>query len=120
MIKHYIEFFYTSEPPVGPVEMEIAERNDLYGSIPVGASGYRFFDRKEEVIDGETVKFARYNISPYVFYGRCFSLKEVRKYLGRKSTFYRFMKNNNYKRAVLTDDGNLICLEKEDKVITMF
>lgn len=117
MLKHYVEFFYTGKFPVGPEEEEIAERNSKLVKLPEGACGYRFFDREENVIDGETVKDEPYNYSPYIYEGELLTIKDVKKLEGRKSLRYKFMKKNGYQRAVLTKDGNIICVEEGDRIV---
>lgn len=120
MTKHYVEFFYTSKIPVGPEEKEIAERSDDLVRVPKGASGYRFFDREETIVDGEPVKDDPCNFSPYIYFGTSLTQKDVRKLYGRKSPIYKFMKGKEYYRAVLTDDNVIMCVEEDDKILKIF
>ena len=119
MTKHYVEFFYTSRIPVGPEEEEIAERSYNLVKVPKGAIGYRFFDREENIVDGKPVESYRYNYSPYLYWGMPLTQKDVRKMYGRMSPFYKFMKEKEYDRAVLTDDNNIFFVEDEDRILTI-
>ena len=117
MLKHFVEFFYTSKIPVGPEEEEIEERRDSLVKLPKGASGYRFFDREETIVDGELVKDDPCNFSPYLYFGELLSRKDVKKRCGRKSLIYKFMKAKDYSRAVLTGDNTILCVEEDDIVL---
>lgn len=118
MVKHYVEYYYT-KGPVKILSEPIEERDDAMVKLPKGVSGYRFYDIKEETLSDKTTREEPYNISGYTFYGTEFTLKEIQKRLSRRSPLVKFMKKCGYKRAVVTPDETIICLEERDRVLSI-
>ena len=63
MLKHYVEFSYPGAFFSEYSSEEIAERKAELVKVPEGAFAYRFYDREEGEVDGETLCGERKNYS---------------------------------------------------------
>lgn len=117
MLKHFVRFFMAAAYDLGPVDQEIEERDDLLVELPEGAIGYCFVDKDVSVVDEKPVVGEDLNVTPYKFFGVPLTRKQVKAQFGSKSLYYIFMKKKHYKRTVLTKDGILFCVNKEDHII---
>ncbi len=115
-LKHYVTFYY---PGILMNEEEtrlISSRRDKI-EIPKGSFGYRFFDRTETELDGETLKGKPKNHSGIHYLGKKMSLAEVKKELPAEKILISNMECNGYKHVVKTIRGNFQPLERRDKII---
>ena len=117
-LKQYVTFYY---PGILMNEKEvklISSRRDKI-EIPKGSFGYRFFDRIETRVDGETLKGKPKNHSGIYYLGRKMSLAEVKKELPKEKILISNMEGNGYKYVVKTIRGNFQPFEKRDKIISV-
>lgn len=117
MLKHYVEFSFPvaffSEYEI----QEVAERNPKLITVPEGAFAYRFFDRTEGVVDGETILGKSKNYSPITYFGTEYTLEEVKAQFPECTTLISNMEGNGWNRVVKTRRGNWQPLEEGDTVI---
>lgn len=117
MTKHFIEFFFTDNFPVGPVVRPIKKRDDTIVKLPEGAIGYRFFDREEMIVDGHPMFGGRYNVSNVRYYGTTFTLNQIKRVFDGAEQLVEIMKELGYERAIITKNNSVFFIEKEDLVM---
>ena len=117
MLKHYVEFIFSGNFSNESIIKEIAERNLKLITVPERAVAFRFFDRSEIVVDGETLVGYRKNISPLTYFGTDYTLEEVKKYFPERTLLVTFMKFYEWNKVVKTCEGNWYLLEEGDMVI---
>ena len=118
MVKHYVEFFFTGAFFNDRQILEIKNRDPKQIMIPSSAFAYRFFDRTESVIKGEKLIGEKTNISPYTFFGKAYTLKEVKANFPKLKTLIKNMESNGIKKAVYTNQGTWQALNNDDIVIS--
>lgn len=120
MIKHYIEWFYPGTFVSESQGSEVATR-EAPTERPNGTYGYRFYSRSEVELDGEQLVGARKDISPMTFYGKEFTLEQVRAlpedWPGQNSILISNITRNGYERMVRTVRGNWQLLDPADVVV---
>lgn len=117
MLKHYVKFSFPGAFFTEHAIQEVAERNSQLITVPEGAFAYRFFDRTEEVVDGETLLGKEKNYSPITYFGTAYTLEEVKTQFPECTTLISNMEYNGWNRVVKTRRGNWQPLEEGDTVI---
>lgn len=117
MLKHYLEIFYPgllfSESEIK--EVENRDPNNVV--IPDNAYGYRFFDRIELIREKDTLTGPKKNYSPMTYFGRAYTLEEVKKLFPKEEILIKNMIHNHWRVAVKTRMGNWQILRDGDVVI---
>lgn len=105
MLKHYVEYrILFSETSV----KEVSERDVKAVNMPDGCFGFRFFDRTVTVIDGETLKGDRKNVSGWYYQGEKMTLEQVKATYGSDHDYrilIAIMEHNGYGALVKTKFG---------------
>lgn len=117
MTKHYVEFSFPGEFFSEYTVQEVAERNPELVKVPEGVFAYRFFDRSEAIVDGETIVGDRKNFSPLTYLGTAYTLEEVKAQFPECTPLISNMECNGWNRVVKTRRGNWQPLEEGDTVI---
>lgn len=118
MLKHFVEFCY----PVSFVReytcKEIAEREPKMVKLPAGAFGYRFYDQ-EHITNGDQLIMIgkERNYSGYTYFGKLYTLEQIKKDFPEKTSLILNMKINGWDKAVKICDEEWVILNEEDKVI---
>jgi hypothetical protein len=119
MIKHYVEFLYPGILVSETSSREVKKREQPR-QIPRNCFGYRFFDRREAVVDGEKLVGKPHKFSGNFYFGEAMTLADVKKLQPRDN--YKIlignMESNGYKRVVKTEFGQFMPIEKGDKVLS--
>lgn len=118
MLKHYVEFSFPGAFFSEYSVKEVAERNPELITVPEGAFAYRFFDRIETVVDGETLTGERKNFSPFTYFGTAYTLEEVKAQFPEYTILISNMECNGWNRVVKTLRGNWQPLGEGDTVIS--
>ena len=82
MLKHFVEFSYPGIIFSDYSHEEIAERKPELVTVPKEAFAYRFFDQVQTVVEGELLTGERKNYSRYTYFGKVYTLEEVKKEYG--------------------------------------
>lgn len=102
MLKHYVEFlfpgFFLNEHEV----KEVAERNPELIVVPEEAFAYRFFDQEETIGDGEKLVEERKNVSPLTYFGKVYTLEEVKAQFWKYDPLIFNMECHGYNKVVKT------------------
>ena len=117
MLKHYVRFSFPGILLNEYKTEEVAERNPELITVPEGAFAYCFFDRTEEVVDGETLIGEEKNFFFFFYFGKEYTLEEVKAQFPEYTTLISNMEYNGWNRVVRTRRGNWQHLEEKDKVI---
>lgn len=117
MLKHFVEFSYPGIFFSEYSHEEIAERKPELVTVPKEAFAYRFFDQVQTVVDGEPLTGERKNYSRYTYFGKVYTLEEVKKEFPEYTTLISNMECNGWNRVVRTRKGNWQPLEEGDTVI---
>ena len=117
MLKHYVEFSFPGVLFNEYQTKEVKERDPKLIKLPKGAFAFRFFDRTEVEIEGETLVGNPKNYSPLTYYGREYTLEEIKEKFPSFGTLILNMESNAWNRVVKTIRGNWCPLEEGDIVI---
>lgn len=117
MTKHYVEFYYPGSF-VSETSTEEIESRTANFEIPKYCFGFMFFDQEETLLDGETLYGNRKNKSNFFYFGKAYTLAEVKKTFPDARILISNMKGNGWDSVVKTRRGNFQPLEKEDVVLT--
>jgi len=117
MVKQYVEFLYPGALVSETEVKEVKDRDPSRLEVPEGCFGYRFFDRQEAVVDGETLVGQPRNYSGMTYFGQAMTLAEVKREMPDALTLISNMEGNGWERVVKTRRGNFQPLELEDRVI---
>ena len=117
MLKHFVQFAFPGIFDTEYVNEKIAERDPELVTIPRGAFGYRFFDQEKTVIDGELLLGKPKNYSSFTYFGKVYTLEEVKEKYPEYTSLIRNMEDKGSNRVVCTIRGNWQILEKADIVI---
>lgn len=115
MLQHYVEFGYPGSFFSETGERKVKTRKGKI-TIPENAFGYRYFDREETKIKGETLRGKDKNYSHWTYKGKEMSLADVKREMGDKNILISNMENNGYTRIVSVF-GRCFPLNKEDVVL---
>lgn len=102
MLVHYVEFFYPGIILAETEERRIDKRDPKLVTLPDGAFAYRFFDRTEVKENGELLVGSKKNFSTYTFFGKLYTLEEVKEQFPECETLIRNMECNGYTKVVKT------------------
>lgn len=116
MTKHYVAFKYPGVFFPETSVIEIKSRDEKF-DIPKGCYGYHFFDQEEIEHNGEILTGEVKNESGTTFFGKKYSIDDIRKNHPEKGTLIRNLISNGYKFAVDTVTGNWQPVDDEDTVI---
>ena len=116
MLKHFVEFLYPGIIVCETSTKEIAERKPELITVPEGAFAYRFYDQVHTIVDGELLKGEAKNFSGYTYFGKAYSLEEVKRLFPESRTLISNMECNGYAKVVRTRAGNWMPLSEEDTV----
>lgn len=117
MLKHFVEF---SCPGAFFSEYsckEIPERNPEVVSVPNRAFAYRFYDQEQVFLDGELLKEEPKNYSAYTYFGKSYTIEEVKQEFPEAKNLIWNSENNGWNKAVKTICGNWQPLMEGDIVI---
>lgn len=117
MLKHYVEFSYPGAFFSEHSIKEIAERKPELVNAPEDAFAYRFYDREEVEVDGELLCGERKNFSAFTYFGKVYSLEEVKAEFPQYTTLINNMECNGWNKVVRTRRGNWQPLGEGDIVI---
>ena len=117
MKKHYVEFFFTGALFNDRQVLEVKKRDPKQMMIPSSAFAYRFFDQTESIVKGEKLIGEKSNYSPYTFFGKAYTLKEIKTNFPKLRTLIKNMENNGIRKAVYTNQGTWQALNDNDIVI---
>lgn len=117
MLKHYVEFSYPGVFLDEYSHEEISERKPELVNVPKGAFAYRFYDQEQVTIEGELLKGEPKNYSAYTYFGKSYTLEEIKQEFPETTTLIRNLENNGWNRAVKTIRGNWKPLMEGDVVI---
>jgi hypothetical protein len=116
MTKHYVEFYspgiFFPETSV----KEIKNRKEKF-RIPKGCYGYMFFDQEEIKSGGETLIGKPKNKSGMTFFGKKYSMEDLKREFKDNRILISNIECNGYKFAVKTIRGNWQPVGKKDKVV---
>lgn len=118
MLIHYVEFSFAGAIFCECSVEKIAERKAELVKLPEGAFRYQFFDREEIEVDGEKIFGKRKNESAFTYFGKKYTLEEVKKMFPQEELLIRQMERKGWNQVVQTCIGNWKPLEKGDIVIT--
>lgn len=123
MLKQYVQFLFPGLIVSNISTRPVPDRQAI-SDLPVGAYGYRFFDREEIMQGDEWLLGKEKNYSPYIYFGEALTVEDVERLNGgdaRLSGEYRIllsnMRGNGYSRVVRTIRGSFHPLNKGDVVI---
>lgn len=122
MLKHYIQFMVRSNSLTTIyVEQEVAERKLELAKVPENAYAYSFFDRAEAVVEGEKLVGVKRNESSLTYFGKVYTLDEVKAYFEKEFPENTGVSDNMVKygvtRVVRTCCDDWIPLKEGDTVI---
>lgn len=117
MLKHYVQFSYPGAFFSEHSTEEIAERNAELVKVPEGAFAYQFYDREEVEVDGETLRGECKNYSGFTYFGKAYTLEEVKSEFPQYTTLISNMECNGWNKVVRTRRGNWQPIEEGDIVI---
>jgi hypothetical protein len=98
---------------------EVSSRNIEDISIPENATGFKFFDRNEAVIDGQVLKGEIENESGWFYIGQEFAEKDIEAINtnGEYNILLDNLRFNDYKTVVKTRFGNWYPVWDKDQVV---
>lgn len=117
MIKQYVEFLYSGILFPETEIRKIEERDPSKLKIPKSCFGYRFFERQEADVDGETLVGEPKNYSGITYFGTVMTLSDVKREMPNARTLISNMKGNGWDKVVKTRRGNFQPLKLEDRVV---
>lgn len=117
MTKHYVEFYFPGSFVANVSQVEISDRLQSM-DIPDGCYGYRTFDLEVIESNDEVLKGSPKNFSPFTYYGKEYSLEQIKFEFPDLKILHSNIENNGYKKAVLTRRGNWAPLDPNDVVIS--
>ncbi len=117
MLKHFVEFSYPGIFVSEYSHEEIAERKPELVNVPEDAFAYRFYDQVQTIVDGELLTGERKNYSGITYFGKVYTLEEVKAQFPEYTTLISNMKCNGWNRVVRTRKGNWQPFEDGDTVI---
>lgn len=115
MTRHYVEFYFPGSFFAETSVKEIGDRDDVF-KIPKGCYGYCFFDREEVMVDGEKLTGKRKNQSGMVFFGKKYSVKELKRKFPDEKRLISNVERNGFEFAVRTVIGNWQPVREGDTV----
>ena len=119
MTKHFVEFYYPGSFFPETSVKEIKNRKEKI-EVPKGCYGYMFFDQEEIVSNGEKLTGNRKNKSGNTFFGKKYSIEDLKRDFSENRILISSIENNGYKFAVKTISGNWQPVDKKDKVVDAF
>jgi hypothetical protein len=98
---------------------KVANREIGKITVPRGATGFRFFDVIEAMVDGESLRSEKKNVSGWFYIGEEFTVEQVEALNtdGSYDILLSNMTGNKHPTVVRTFHGNWFPVNKEDKVI---
>jgi hypothetical protein len=117
MIKHYVEFFY---PGIMFTEFsveKVSTRRYNLIKAPKECFGFRFFSREEIKKGKRILKGKKENYSGRYYFGKIYTLKQIKKKLPREKCLIRNIKRSDTQKGLKTDLGNWQIFDKRDKLI---
>jgi hypothetical protein len=117
MTKHYIEFVYPGIMFSESSSKEIEHRDAKKVELPKGAVGFRFFDKEQTELDGETLEGKPKNYTGWRYKGRELTLEDVKREMPGERILISNMECNNWDKVVKLECGQIFPLCKEDMVI---
>ena len=114
-IKHYVEFdlpgIFVPESEV----RQVKQRDVVIARPPKNCFAYRFYDRRETVLEGETLTGKRFNISPrYIVGGTWYTLAALKKHFPNEAILISNIEMNDYVGAIKCHTGNWQGRDKSD------
>lgn len=117
MLKHFVEFSYRGAFFSEHSCKEIAERNPALVIVPEGAFAYRFYDQEQMMVGDELLTGQCKNYSGYTYFGKTYTLEEVKREFPQYSILISNMERNGWNKVVKTRIGNWQPLAEGDTVI---
>ena len=120
MVKHYVEYLYPGNIINQTSVSEIPRRIVKNIKLSDDCIGFRFFDKTETVVDGETLTGKKKNVSGWYYRGEEMTLQQAKESC-RKNCRAEFLLSSiedlGYTTIVKTKSGDYLPLKAEDKVI---
>ena len=117
MLKHFVEFWYLGSLFSEHFDSEIGERIPELVTVPDKAYAYRFYDQEQEVVDGKLIIGENKNYSGFTYFGKIYTLEEVKEQFPEYGILIGNMERNNWTRVVHTCSNTWNPLEEADTVI---
>jgi len=115
MVKVYVEFLFQENVSSDVAEKEVSNRKEVV-KLPKGAYGYRFFDREEIEENGDITFGAKKNHSGVTYFGREYTLAQVKRNFPEERFLAAMMESNGYTKAVRVPSGQFYPLANSDIV----
>lgn len=112
----YVEFLYPGIFMADSSTKLLADGEAI--ELPERAVGYRTFERTATTVDGEVLRGANKNVSPWTYAGREMTLDDVRRELPDERILISNMQGNGYDRVVMFPNGQTYQLHAGDTVIS--
>ena len=117
MLKHFVEFSFPGVFLSEYSHEEIAERKPELVTVPEGAFAYRFYDQEQMMVGDELLTGKCKNYSGYTYFGKAYTLEEVKRDFPQHTTLIANMECNGWNTVVKTRRGNWQPLNEGDTVI---
>jgi len=115
--KTYIELLSPGTLFAETFTKEVATRRDPT-ELPPGVFAWRFFDRTQVQLNGETLTGKPHNFSGYTYIGEKFTLEQVKRRFPDAQILIFNMEANGWTTVVRTQLGNFCPLEDGDRVFS--
>ena len=117
MTKHYVEFYFVGAF-FSETTVEEIETRSMNLTLPKGSFGYSFFDQEEVILArGEVLRGDRKNESGMIYYGKEYSVDDLKREFPNERTLISNVEGNGFKYAVKTIMGNWQPVGENDIVI---
>jgi len=116
MTKHFVKFYYPGSFFPETLVKQIKNRKENI-EAPKGCYGYAFFDQEVTSVKGEELLGKRKNHSGMTFFGKKYSVEDLKREFPENKTLISNVENNGYEFAVKTIRGNWQPVGKKDKVV---
>lgn len=115
MLKHFVEFLYPGAQGSSQFK-EVEERDAKTITVPVEASGYRFYDQEYDIEKQELIGEKK-NYSGCTYYGKVYTFEELKKEHEKNIDILFNMLLNECEKIVKTRTGHWAKLQRWDTVI---
>ena len=116
---NYVEYLcvgsFFSESVIKKIDSK--DINLARASMPNGGFGFRFFEKEEQMIDGEQLTGKPKNYSKWFYIGEKLSLNDVKYKYPDKTILISNMEMNGWSHVVKTKFGQFMQMETGDVVL---
>lgn len=114
MLKHYVEFLHPGIMVSETSVKEVGERDPVMIALPPRTFGFRFFDREEITVSGETLRGEQKNFSGWYYEGESYDLERLKRERPAEHILIENMETNHYAAVVMTRYGQAFPLRDGD------